>query len=254
MIKLVIFDLDGVLVSAKELHYEALNNALKHIDEKYVINRAEHLSTYDGLPTSKKLKMLTQNKGLNEKYYQEIWELKQKETISIINSNMTYDNRMRLILENLKNDGYYICVASNSIRESLKMMLLRKGLLEYVDYYISNQDVKHPKPNSEMYLKCMIKFGVNANETIIVEDSHIGRTAVINSGAHLCAVIDPNDVSYEKIKSTINFIENKDKISPKWQGGKMNVLIPMAGSGSRFAQAGYTFPKPLIEVNGKPMI
>ena len=34
----------------------------------------------------------------------------------------------------------------------------------------------------------------------------------------------------------------------------MNVLIPMAGAGSRFTQAGYTFPKPLIEVRGKPMI
>ena len=34
----------------------------------------------------------------------------------------------------------------------------------------------------------------------------------------------------------------------------MNVLIPMAGAGNRFAQAGYTFPKPLIDVNGKPMI
>ena len=43
-------------------------------------------------------------------------------------------------------------------------------------------------------------------------------------------------------------------VKPKWQGGKMNVLIPMAGAGSRFEKAGYTFPKPLIEVNGKPMI
>ena len=34
----------------------------------------------------------------------------------------------------------------------------------------------------------------------------------------------------------------------------MTVLIPMAGAGSRFEQAGYTFPKPLIEVGGKPMI
>ena len=34
----------------------------------------------------------------------------------------------------------------------------------------------------------------------------------------------------------------------------MNILIPMAGAGSRFEQAGYTFPKPLIEVHGKPMI
>lgn len=34
----------------------------------------------------------------------------------------------------------------------------------------------------------------------------------------------------------------------------MNILIPMAGEGSRFSKEGYTFPKPLIEVNGKPMI
>ena len=34
----------------------------------------------------------------------------------------------------------------------------------------------------------------------------------------------------------------------------MKVLIPMAGEGSRFAKEGYTFPKPLIDVQGKPMI
>jgi dTDP-glucose pyrophosphorylase len=34
----------------------------------------------------------------------------------------------------------------------------------------------------------------------------------------------------------------------------MNIIIPMAGAGSRFEKAGYSFPKPLIEVNGQPMI
>lgn len=34
----------------------------------------------------------------------------------------------------------------------------------------------------------------------------------------------------------------------------MNVIIPMAGKGKRFVDAGYSFPKPLIDVNGKPMI
>jgi dTDP-glucose pyrophosphorylase len=48
-------------------------------------------------------------------------------------------------------------------------------------------------------------------------------------------------------------LKNKN-INIPWRDKKMNVLIPMAGAGSRFAQAGYTFPKPLIEVNGKPMI
>ena len=43
-------------------------------------------------------------------------------------------------------------------------------------------------------------------------------------------------------------------ISHKWYDEKLNVLVPMAGAGARFEKAGYTFPKPLIDVNGKPMI
>ena len=35
---------------------------------------------------------------------------------------------------------------------------------------------------------------------------------------------------------------------------KLNILVPMAGAGSRFSEAGYTFPKPLIEIHKKTMI
>ena len=60
MVKLIIFDLDGVLVEAKNIHYNALNEAL---GDKFAISWNEHLSTYDGLKTSQKLDMLTKNKG-----------------------------------------------------------------------------------------------------------------------------------------------------------------------------------------------
>ena len=254
MIKFIIFDLDGVLVDARELHYEALNRALFNIDKKYIINREEHLSTYDGLPTTRKLKKLTELKGLPEDTHDLIWKGKQEFTYKIINEEMTYDERLRGVLSKLKSEGYIISVASNSIRDSVKMMLLRKGLLEYVDFFYSNQDVKYPKPSSEIYLKCMIKAGANPDETVIVEDSHIGRKAAQSSGATLCAVRNVDDVTYECIKETIEKVNNNDKFKPKWQGGNMKVLIPMAGAGSRFEKAGYTFPKPLIDVEGKPMI
>ena len=252
MIKLVIFDLDGVLVDARELHYEALNRALAGLG--FTISREEHLSTYDGLPTTKKLELLTENKGLQKENYDLIWKKKQEFTSLIINEEMTYDERLRGILSKLKSQGYTICVASNSIRESVKMMLIRKGLLEYIDFFYSNQDVSKPKPSSEIYLKCMIKAGVNPDETVIVEDSHIGRRAAQSSGATLCAVRDVDDVTYDHIKKHIDKVNNNVKFKPKWQGGNMKVLIPMAGAGSRFEKAGYTFPKPLIDVEGKPMI
>ena len=253
MIKLAIFDLDGVLVDAKELHYEALNRALKTIDDKFIIERDEHLSTYDGLNTTKKLQMLTERKGLPVEHHNLIWKLKQDATIQIID-DFDRDERICAVLKKLKEDGHTLCVASNSIRDTVKMMLLRKGFMEYFDFFYSNQDVKYPKPSSEIYLKCMIKAGVSPKETIILEDSHIGRKAAQDSGAYLCPIIDSNDVTYEKISEHINKHNEKGHTVAKWQGGNMKVLIPMAGAGSRFANAGYTFPKPLIEVKGKTMI
>lgn len=252
-IKLIIFDLDGVLVDAKELHYEALNRALSSIDEKFSINREEHLSTYDGLNTTKKLQMLSERKGLPVDAHNIVWQKKQDATIQII-SDFERDDRICNVLRKLKEEGYVLCVASNSIRDTVKMMLLRKGFMEYFDFFYSNQDVKFPKPSTEIYLKCMIKAGVSPKQTIILEDSHIGRKAAQDSGAYLCPIIDSDDVTYEKINDHIEKHNEKGKTSPKWQGGKMKVLIPMAGAGSRFTKAGYTFPKPLIEVKGKPMI
>ena len=254
MVKLVVFDLDGVLVDARELHYQAMNLALKSLGEEE-ISREEHLSTYDGLPTRKKLQLLTEKRGLPVEKHSELWKLKQERTLSLIGA-MTHDADMRYLLSKLKSEGYKVYVASNSVKKTIKMMLLRRGLMEFVDEFFSNEDVKNPKPNPEIYLRCMIHAGVTPRETLIIEDSHVGRKAAIESGAHLCPVSDMHDVTGEKIEEYLGIArkKNQKQVKPKWQGGKMKVLIPMAGAGSRFAAAGYTFPKPLIEVNNKPMI
>ena len=113
MIKLIIFDLDGVLVDAKEIHYNALNTALKNIDKKYVIGRDEHLSIYDGNPTRTKLKLLSQNKGLPYELHDKVWEDKQNLTIQMIN-DLEEDKRLIKVLEQLEQDGYVLCCATNS--------------------------------------------------------------------------------------------------------------------------------------------
>ena len=255
MIKLVIFDLDGVLVEARDIHYKALNEALSDVNEKYVIGREEHLSSYDGLSTSKKLKKLTKEKGLPESLHNQVWEGKQKCTHKVISDIVEPSPLIHMLLRRLKSEGYTIYCASNSIRSSVKLMLLKTGYIEFIDEYFSNEDVKNPKPHSEIYLKCMVHAGVNPSECLIIEDSHIGREAAIASGAALLGVKGLQDVNVKSVFKAISKADNKTKtIRPKWQGGNMKVLIPMAGAGSRFEKAGYTFPKPLIEVNGKPMI
>lgn len=255
MIKVVIFDLDGVLVDARELHYEALNRALDKYDAR--ITRDEHLSTYDGLPTTTKLELLTKNKGLPKDVYKNIWEDKQFQTQKIIDEEYGPDKRMIEILSKLKKEGYKICVCSNSIRETTRLMLIRRGFKKFMDFFISNQDVKNPKPNPEMFLKAMVEYGVSPKECVIVEDSHYGRQAAFKAGAHLCAVENSEDVTYEKIKSVIKkagYNNKKNNYNPKWQGGDLRVVIPLAGSGNSYKKAGYNFPKFLVDIAGKPMI
>lgn len=252
--KLVIMDLDGVLIDSRELHYEALNEALRKVGEEYVITRDEHLSKYDGLNTTKKLKMLTEDKGLPAQFYDQIWNDKQHATFQLI-PRCPKNSSAKYTMEQLKLHGWKVAVASNSIRETVRIALDSLGVLGLVDYYVSNEDVKYTKPYPEMYWKCMISVGALPKNTIIVEDSHIGREGALNSGGHLYPVKDAYELNGRVFMEMIeNFDrEHKAKNIP-WRNKKMNVLIPMAGAGSRFASAGYTFPKPLIEVNGKPMI
>ena len=251
--KLVIFDLDGVLIESRELHYEALNDALRKVGNEFVITREEHLSLYDGLNTTKKLEMLSEKKGLDRKYFNQIWEDKQTATFNLIRQ-FPKNNRLRQMFAKLSTNGIKIAIASNSIRETVKLALLSIGVMEYVDYYVSNEDVKRTKPYPEMYWQCMTALNVLPKNTVIIEDSHIGRQGALDSGAHLIPVKDSHDLTMDKIDEAIDTLNGVVKKMIPWRDKKMNVLIPMAGAGSRFAAAGYTFPKPLIEVNGKPMI
>ena len=251
MIKFVIFDLDGVLVEAKEIHYEALNEAL---GEKYMITWDEHLSRYDGLKTSQKLEMLTKDKGLPINLYEEVWINKQKLTIDKLRS-LSQSEQLIECMTSLTNDGYKIAVCSNSIRKTVLTVLSKLGIIEYVDLIISNEDVKNSKPHPEMYWKAISMMSFLPEQTLIVEDSPYGLLAASRSKSHILRVKSPTEVSYFNIIKKINEIKmGNTTTTPKWKNEKLNILIPMAGAGSRFEQAGYTFPKPLIEVNGKPMI
>jgi len=251
MIRLVIFDLDGVLVEAKNLHFEAFNRAL---GDKYAISWKEHLSKYDGLKTNQKLEMLTQEKNLPVELHSQIWENKQKYTLQelrLLKPNQTLQSVMNALVE----DGYKIAVCSNSIRKTVLTVLSKLGIMEFMDYIISNEDVQNSKPHPEMYWRAISKMGCLPEETLIVEDSPYGLLAASRAKAHVLRVKNPQEVTYTNIfKKLIEIKTGYIMKTPKWTDKKLNVLIPMAGEGSRFAQAGYTFPKPLIDVKGKPMI
>ena len=245
MIKLVLFDLDGVLVDTKKIHFDALNVALEHND--YLpITMNEHLLRFDGLSTDQKLDML----GIPSKEQRLIHTRKQAHTYMAMNTiKPNYD--IIELLELLKEEGYKIGVCSNAIEKTVENCIGQLGIEQWLDITLSSWDVENNKPHPEIYWKAMSKMGVYPDETVIIEDSPTGLTAAYRSGANVVRVDSPDDTNI----SLFDKILGADvATAPKWKDENLNVLIPMAGAGSRFQKAGYTFPKPLIDVNGKPMI
>ena len=200
-IKAVIFDMDGVLIEAKDWHYEALNRALSLFGME--ISRYDHLVTYDGLPTTKKLEMLSLERGLPTDLHKFINEMKQQYTMEIVYAKCKPRFYHEYALSKLKLDGYKMACCSNSIRNTVEIMLEKASLLDYMEFLISAQDVLHPKPHSQMYDTAITKMGLRPKECLIVEDNENGIKAAIASGAHVLKVKSVEEVNYQNITTEI---------------------------------------------------
>ena len=201
MIKAILYDLDGVLVDATEWHYEALNNALNEV-AGFIIKRDEHISTFNGIPTIKKLEILCEQGRLNKFMFEEIWEKKQEKTFEVIEKNaFTDSNKIRLHeqTKNLKR----VCV-TNSIKKSALLMLEKTGQLQYMDFVISNEDIEMPKPSPEGYNTAIKKLKLKPEECMIVEDSPKGIEAAKKSKGNVYEVSGFNEVTLENILTKIN--------------------------------------------------
>ncbi|MEW6994796.1 HAD family hydrolase [Colwelliaceae bacterium MEBiC 14330] len=203
-IKAVIFDMDGVLIDAKDWHFDALNKALAIFGIK--ISHMDHLTTFDGLSTSQKLKLLSKLYSLPTELHSFINEMKQQYTMDITNQLCKPVFHHQFALSKLKESGYKLAVASNSIRNTVDVMMDKSSLRQYLEFFLSNQDVKNAKPDSEIYDTAIQKLGLKPEECVIVEDNENGIKAAIASGAHVLKVDNVNDVTYSNITNFIKEI------------------------------------------------
>lgn len=209
-IKAVIFDMDGVLIEAKDWHYDALNRALSLFGHS--ISKYDHLITFDGLPTVTKLEMLTLERNLPRKLHDFINDLKQKYTLELVYQNCKPRFDHEYALSNLRAQGYRIGCGSNSVRESIETMLEKSDLMKYMEVVVSAQEVSQPKPSPEMYERIISSFNLNPEECLIIEDNENGIKAARESGAHLLIVKEVDEVNIENITNKINSINSKEGV------------------------------------------
>lgn len=247
--KLVIFDVDGVLVDSKYLHYKATELALKDFGWNYTYEQDQAFGT---IPTVEKLKLLENSgdyNGLNAEQRAAIWKLKGVYTNLEFEKYIKKNPHVKTIFKKLKAKDIKIALASNARYNYVNLVTKALGIRQYVDYVLSAEDIKH-KPFPTIYLSIMTFFDTSPFETIIVEDSETGKEAAWLSGATVYDVEDYTSLD----NNLLWFVETHAPYRLPYIKRTLNVVIPMAGRGSRFPIETYKRPKPFIDVAGKPMI
>lgn len=204
MIKMLAFDLDGVCVDLCTSHKKSLDKAIvETVGKKFTISESEHTLIYNGLPTRKKLEMLTKYKGLPQKSHEPIERLKQQMTIECINNELSESLDLIQTFKNLKVSGYITACVSNSIPETIDAALYKIGIRNYMDFIVSNKTTIHNKPSPAMYLHACARANVSPWQALVFEDSPVGMRSCISAGCNLCVVRKPSELTESFIRENI---------------------------------------------------
>lgn len=208
-IKAVIYDLDGVLVDTRKYHFKALNKALAR--HGYNITSYEHSLKYEGLPTTSKLEILTKEKGLPTKLYQQIIKDKYQEIAKSINTFFKPDIIKTKLLKGIMDMGIKQVLCTNTTKSTTEKILEIMKIKKYFTFYLTRADINKPKPNAEIYNKAIEQLKLKAADCLIIEDSEHGLKAAKATGAHIIKAVNIDQINYEYIASKIRKINICEK-------------------------------------------
>lgn len=180
MIKGLIFDLDGVIVSTDDLHYMAwkkialeegipfdksINHKLRGVSRmaslEIILSKAEKAYT-----EAEKIKLAT----IKNNYYVALLEqLSQNDILPQVVPTLT----------KLRKLGYKLAIGSSS--RNAKKILSKLGITDLFDVIVDGNDIINSKPDPEVFLKAAERLGLDPIECVVIEDSESGIEASIQS-------------------------------------------------------------------------
>lgn len=211
MIKGIIFDLDGVIVSTDDLHYMAWKKIASQENipfDKTINHQLRGVSRMESLEiilskanraySTEEKQMLAKEK--NDYYVSLLDQLSQKDILPGVLST----------LEWLKRHEYKIAIGSSS--KNAKTILKKIGLYDLFDVITDGNDITNSKPHPEVFTKAGLRLGLLKEECAVVEDAEAGIDAAKAAGMYAFGVGPASH--YEKTDCSLHFLDDiKNKLA-----------------------------------------
>lgn len=186
--KLAIFDLDGTLFDTKDVNYNAYQNAIKMVEIDVKIDYNDFCNLYNGKNYREFLPKIIPD--ITEEQMKNIHNFK-KNIYTQYLDKARKNELLFFMIQEIKKE-FYISLVTNASRKNVVDILEKFAVKDLFDLFVTQEDIKKPKPSAEGFLKAMDYFSILKENTIIFEDSEIGIQAAINSGANYVKVYGYN--------------------------------------------------------------
>jgi HAD superfamily hydrolase (TIGR01509 family) len=199
----IIFDLEGVLIEAKEWHREAVHKALESFG--YEVRR--DLCYEPGLNTYKLLKELSKH-GQCPANIKKVWKAKQKETKKIIERECHRNQRIYDVVKfaHEETDGN-IAVATNCSERTANLILENLEIDVFFKVVVTSGDVDKPKPHPIAYITAANRLDIHANRCLAIDDSTQGIMSALEARCRLMRVSNFEDLTVDSLKSRLKKLE-----------------------------------------------
>lgn len=213
MIKLVCFDMDGLLIDSERQMWSK-NQAIAAKQFGYDFTMEFMVKTMGSGADGFK-KMVYEEYG-NDFPYVEYRKLLQKlndeqvDTVGIPLKKGAIE-----LLDYLRKENIAITLGSSSQRDYIEKVLKKAHVIDYFDYIVCGSDVVRTKPDPEIYNRVIEHMGVDSKQTLILEDAHSGIEAGLKANAKVIAVPDVAYVSEEDKEKVFAVCEDLNEVIDK---------------------------------------
>ncbi|MFH0863711.1 MAG: HAD family phosphatase [Candidatus Gottesmanbacteria bacterium] len=185
MIKLIIFDMDGLMIDSEPFHRKAFNKVFQEYGKE--LTEEDNSKYYIGISDIDAVEDMIKRFSLPLSP-EELVERKQTAYKKLVASHIIPQNGLLNLLKNLQKNGYKKVIASCSMFNEIELIINNLKINKYINGYFSAEQVENGKPAPDLFLFAAEKMRTLPKDCLVLEDAPSGINAAKVAGMKSFAI------------------------------------------------------------------